>query len=48
MKQNLDKSNCFQLFPNNSRVPESPLEFNLSFTREFNLSYMPDPLETIE
>jgi len=25
MKQNLDKSNCIQLFPNNSRVPESPL-----------------------
>jgi len=25
MKQNFDKSNCIQLFPNNSRVPESPL-----------------------
>jgi len=25
MKQNLDKSNCIQLFHNNSWVPESPL-----------------------
>jgi len=29
MKQNLGKSNCIQLFHNNSQVPESP-EFNLS------------------
>jgi len=25
MKQNLDKSNCIQLFHKNYRVPESPL-----------------------
>jgi len=25
MKQNDDKSNCIQLFHDNSRVPESPL-----------------------
>jgi len=25
MKKNLDKSNCIQLCPNNSRVPESSL-----------------------
>jgi len=53
MKQNLDKSNCIQLFPNNSRVPDSPecmsrhWEFNLSlYTREFKLSNMPHPLDT--
>jgi len=53
MKQNLGKPNCIQLFPNSSRVPDSPgcltrhCEFNLTLhTREFNLSHMPNPLET--
>jgi len=53
MKQNLDKSNCIQLFHNNCRVPKSPewmtrhWEFNLSSpTREFILSHMPNSLDT--
>jgi len=53
MKQNLDKLNCIQLFPNNSRVPESPgclshhWEFNLSLqTREFDLSHLANLLDT--
>jgi len=47
MKQNLDKSNCIQPFHNNSRVRSRYWAFNLSsHTWEFNLSHMPNPLNT--
>ena len=46
MKQNLDKSTCIQLFPNNSRVPESPAGVSVITYEEFNLLHMPNPLDT--
>jgi len=49
MKQNLDKSNCIQLFRNNSWVPELPMGVWSVITlhkREFNLLNMANPLDT--
>jgi len=49
MKQNINKSNCTQLFHNNSEFWSRHWEFNQSsHKREFNLSHVPNPLDMNE